>query len=460
VADQTHSNFKGKDNFMKEQSRHNLSRPDCLIEPLERRALLSATWSTVDSDPAGQSISGMAADKAGNVYAVGADIDGNATLRQESGGHWTTVLVQNDNGSTHFNRIATDAANDVFIAGNRVAADGTQHWSVWERGAGQSGLTLIDDLKGNAGGIATNSAGDVYVAGRQTLATTTTVRGKTTTTTTNYGTIRKLAPTIDGFVASTVYQNSGNGLSTGGNNVAVIESGPSAGVYVVGTGAANSTNSSVVTVWDVLKSTDGGGHWGIVDQYQSNANYSDPICVCGDGIGDVFVAGSVQVTVITGYSHNKPVYGYDWHGLVRKSGSGNSGSWSTTDDFNDLYSPAAIGADTAGNVYVVGSNGADGIIRTNAGGGWSTSDDYAGGDGGGAEYNAFVTDSSGTLYAGGDDDAGTFVRSSPSLAAPTPTPAATFSLVSIAAAVSSANVTIFGSEVPEPQMMASAITHR
>ncbi len=38
-----------------------------LLEPLERRTLLSAAWSTVDRDPNGLYLWNMTADKTGNV---------------------------------------------------------------------------------------------------------------------------------------------------------------------------------------------------------------------------------------------------------------------------------------------------------------------------------------------------------------------------------------------------------
>src|SRR6476469_2201953 len=90
-----------------------------MIESLEHRRLLSGNWTTVDSDPNGSAINGLAADRTGKVYSVGSDVAGNATLREESAGQWTTLLTMNDNGGTRFNRVATDAAGDVFIAGNR-----------------------------------------------------------------------------------------------------------------------------------------------------------------------------------------------------------------------------------------------------------------------------------------------------------------------------------------------------
>ncbi len=72
-------------------------------------------------------------------------------------------------------------------------------------------------------------------------------------------------------------------------------------------------------------------------------------------------------------------------------------------------------------LYVIGSLDTQAVIRTNAGGSWSTSDDYAGAAGTSLAYNAFTVDSNGNLYAGGNDTYSgappTFVRS---MSAPAP----------------------------------------
>src|SRR6476661_6448036 len=65
-----------------------------LLEPLERRTLLSAAWSTVDRNPNGLYLWNMTADKAGNVYLVGSGFDGGETLEKKASGSsdWTTIL--------------------------------------------------------------------------------------------------------------------------------------------------------------------------------------------------------------------------------------------------------------------------------------------------------------------------------------------------------------------------------
>jgi hypothetical protein len=170
-----------------------------------------------------------------------------------------------------------------------------------------------------------------------------------------------------------------------------------------------------------------------VDQFRYNSGYgSNAAAVAGDFSGNVYVGGIGQTAVVTGYSRSgKPIYSTRNHWIVRKSPGGGGGSWVTEDDYlpggaTDA-SPVAMGADLAGNVYAVGYSGSGimsthAVVRTNAGGSWSTSDDYAGSTGTSPTYNAFAVDSNGILYAGGNDmwdtTQATFVRSMPGPVAP------------------------------------------
>jgi hypothetical protein len=144
-----------------------------------------------------------------------------------------------------------------------------------------------------------------------------------------------------------------------------------------------------------------------------------PIAVVGDLSGNVFVAGEAAKAVVTGYTRSKsPVYSYQYHWLVRKSGNGGV-SWSVDDDYQLASSanafPQGMGTDLAGNVYVVGgandaNNLSHAIIRTNSGGTWATVDDYVT-PVYGAQYISFTVDSNGKLYAGGQDDNWWLIRS-------------------------------------------------
>jgi hypothetical protein len=351
---------------------------------------------------------------------------------------WSTAITIADGGVTSFEHIATDAVGNVFIAGTSGSP------TIWERRVGQSGLTVIDSLpNGEFFGITTDAAGDIFAAG--VLSVTTTVKGKATTTVNAI--VRKCTPVAGGgFVSST--STLGTSLDVVG--VTVIGSGSAAGVYVAGYSTSN--------YWEVFKSSSGGGNWSMVDQFRYNASYgSDAYAVTGDAAGNVYAAGLGQAAVVTGYSRGgKPIYSTVNHWIVRKSVGGNSG-WSTVDDYlpsNAIDAePIDVGVDLAGNIYAVGYAGApwqdatDAIVRTNAGGSWSTSDDFAGPAGTAYAYNAFAVDSAGTIYAGGDDmglaSNTTFVRSTPGPAAPdaSATRSTLFSSIAISGGIGGASMT-------------------
>jgi hypothetical protein len=220
------------------------------------------------------------------------------------------------------------------------------------------------------------------------------------------------------------------------SGITVIEGTAAAGVYAVG----NSGDS-----WHVYKSTNGGSSFALVDQFRYDPTRSgDAWFVTGDAAGNVYVGGYAGAAVITGYARNgRPIYGTRVHWIVRKSLGGNSGSWATVDDYlpagNISANPFAMGTDLAGNVYVAGttrpaSGIAHAIIRTNAGGSWSTSDDFTGRGGEWTYYSGLAVDSAGTLYAGGaygDAAPPTFIRSMAG-ALPPSAPASGFSSTSIA----------------------------
>lgn len=389
------------------------SRSYPLVQRLEDRRLLSGSWATVDTDPTSYGLWGMAADKFGNVYAIGSDAadDYNDVLREETNGVWSTIV----NMPGDFDSVATDPSGNVFIVGQN---------QVWEHAAGQPGVSpIVTGAFSTLNAVTTDAAGDVFIAGGR--AVTTTVKGKTTTT--SYGTVTRLVPRPDGtFDVSTATVGTANYASS----VSVIPSGPAAGIYAIGRSGA--TNNET---WLVFKSTDGGTNWRQVEQFRySTTAGSTPNAIVGDAAGNVYVAGECFVSVLTGYSKGKPVYSTRGHWITRKSATGESGTWATVDDQLDA-DPIAMGTDLAGNVYAVGygsgnSQTTHAIIRTNAGGTWGTSDDYVGPAGTKYCYNAFAVDSNGTLFAGGDDmmsAAGpTFVRSmaGPPPAASTQTAAA------------------------------------
>ena len=391
------------------------SHRNACVEKLEPRTLLSA-WSTVDSlDSAGSVVGrgGMAADRAGHVYAVGYAPDGTAFIREKLGtspgapGSWTTVV---STPSARFYAVAVDANGDVFVGGGvpTVGGDGL----VWElpKGAGPDGFKVVDDLAGagsnNGGaiyGLAIDAAGNIYAAGTVNLAP---LGGNDLVWTVRKGTYD---PSTGSWAFTTVDQaGSANAAAFG---VTAINGGVAAGVYAVGRIGAS---------WTIRKSTDGGNTWAQIDgsfeQDPSGTVSHWPYAVAGDTHGDVYVVGFVPM----GTSSSD-----DW--IVRKSVDGGA-SWSTDDQYRPTPSagsatPFAIGTDPAGNVYVAGSafDGAGrnhAVIRSNAGGNWMTVDDYSSSTTGQTEYLAFTADSAGNLYAGGIGRGQWLIRSAPS---PAPT---------------------------------------
>lgn len=337
----------------------------------------------------------MAADSSGNVYVVGDREDpptfdqlANLQVKAAGSSNWTTIF-QDTSGLYTFNAVATDAAGDVFVGAVGSTNGGTTPtWVVFEQPAGQSGFAVIDSItNGQCKGLATDPAGDVYASGSLGA----------------YAAVRKLAPGQAGF--TTVYQTSAMSFGSdwpAGSQITVIDSGASAGVYVVGYGSGN---------WKVIKGSNGGQSWSQVDSFRYDASGSSyPNAVIGDSSGHVYVAGEAYKSTVIGYDPRtrKPIYRNIAHWLVRRSGNGGA-SWAINDDFQ-MSSVAdakafAAGADLAGNIYTAGfaidSTGHDhAIVRSNAGGTWSTSDDYQTGQTDSA-YAALTCDSAGNLYAGG-----------------------------------------------------------
>jgi hypothetical protein len=385
---------------------------------------MSGTWSTVDSLPvspaSGDGVAAMTVDTAGNVYAAGA-YNGSAILREKPTGStgFVTVPVNSSAGSfLAFDSILIDASGNLFLGATDASGYAR---TVLERPASQanfaplnvtvpSGAQLLS-IGGVAQSIAADSAGDVFAFG-QIRTTTTTKRG---TVYTDYGALFEMPAGQSNFTP--VY------TSTSFRPVEMTDvgSGPSAGIYVIEDGT-----------WKVDKSTDGGASWTTVDSYNYDPNnlhetFAWALVSDSTGNGNVFVAGQGQRKVITGYKTVKvngklvqqPIYGFENHWLTRQSSDGGV-TWTTVDDFDLSPMPGnenapIAAADLAGTVYVGGtSSDSSGslysVIRTNAGGAWSTSDDDANGDG----YEAVAIDpTTGTPYGSTDQGSTWTIRSGP-----------------------------------------------
>jgi hypothetical protein len=145
------------------------------LEPLEARTLLSATWTTANSPPNGfNHISCLTSDAAGDIYAIGDIVnaggqDVNVIREKPAGGaSWSAPALLPPNISA-FTGMAVDGSGNVFTC---ATASGTRHWGTWEIPHAVGKPVQIDDGGvGKAQALATDGAGNLYVAGQQPVAT-------------------------------------------------------------------------------------------------------------------------------------------------------------------------------------------------------------------------------------------------------------------------------------------------
>lgn len=392
-----------------------------LMESLERRTLLSG-WSTEDDfmpfNPGFGSYAinqAMTADANGNVYAVGeaADFEGVdrhiAFVRQKTSGSasWQTVgTVEGSVGSPSpaiFQAVAAVPTGELYVSG-RVDAT-TKIWKgTWN--AGSLSLSVVDSgFAGYYGDIAVDAAGNVFAVGSVSVR-----QGRFNTT--SHWIVRKQTGGQGAF--TTVDDYLFNGYSAGAQAIAVIPSGPSAGVYVAGGGGGG---TSAGANWIVRKSTNAGSTWSTVDTFQLDPATKAPSSasdIAAHEDGTLYVVGSAATGIRTGGNPQHPTYTYTKRWFMRSSSNGGA-SWSNHDVYPETAgtnagspggSPVAVTTDLAGNVYLAGDRWIGDIshtvVRTNADGTWSTSDDYAYDPGSyGASVFDITRDASGTIYFGG-----------------------------------------------------------
>jgi hypothetical protein len=126
--------------------------------------------------------------------------------------------------------------------------------------------------------------------------------------------------------------------------------------------------------------------------------------------GTLHVVGTAATGLRTGGTSKNPTYSYTTRWFMRSSSNGGA-SWSSEDVFAesagaDSGGPEDVTTDLAGNVYLTGylygSDGYRGVVRTNAGGAWTTSDDYGSEPGMSAASYSITRDASGILYVAGE----------------------------------------------------------
>ncbi len=363
------------------------------VESIERRVLLSG-WGTLDSyqlaPGVSTNITSMATDQAGNLYVSynAGDSDGNRhnmiRERDAQSGTWSTVLTTN---LFDINNMAVDSGGNLYAAVTLPDSFDPNYlskaaqWGVIEVPAGQNTFKIVDTDRAPQGTsmvIAIDAAGDIFVSGQISPIEP----GD------NDWVVRERPAGAASFhtVDDTKYGLSGQEIPKG---VMIMPGGQE--IFVAGGGG-------LPAHWLVRRSTDGGRTWATVDDYQENAiggpNTTVATGITADSAGNLYAVGEGQLTT------------NDW--IVRKSTNGGA-TWTIDDDFT--LSPGVAGGtiaweietDTSGNVYVVGTasdakNTQHSIVRTNAGGTWSTVDDFQP-----AQHTfgvASAVDSSGTIYTG------------------------------------------------------------
>lgn len=314
---------------------------------------------------------------------------------------WYTVDdFQYSPGTSSF---ATGLAKDptgtiIYSAGYGLDASGLGHGLAFKSADGGTNWLLLDDYAANAfSGISTDpsaniyTAGDLFGLGEENWFTRRSVDGGATWSTVDtvpgWAEAHAYAVAADAlgnvYVGGYVSTNHGFPRATwivhkgiGGTNWATVATSgaesnippwsaygvfchPTAGVFVVGYGLGPAVQYKGRTVypaaWVVRRSRDGGATWATVDSFlfvQKNViNNATAYSVGADSSGDVYVVG-------TAGSNEGNVQ----HWIVRRSTDGGN-SWSTVDDFAPSAgaipypspTPRALGSDANGNLFVAGT---------------------------------------------------------------------------------------------------------
>jgi hypothetical protein len=368
------------------------------------RTASAQSWQTVDDF---QYVAGQDAGNAslaiapnGTLFAAGWGFDlanshGLVMASSDGGVSWSGPLDDFTGGGAlyvSYNGAACDAAGNVYAAGY-YSGDGPNHWLL--RCSIDSGATwaTIDDYydggwetAGNA--VAVDAAGNVYVAGYST--------GQGLAAGAQHWVIRK--GIVGGNFSTVDFVPCAWGVGA-----AAIRVHPTAGVFAAGVGPISTNKTGQVTYgWIVRRSTNGGTTWATVDKFNLADGYNAAAFGIGsDTHGNLYVVGSADSVAGTG--RKTAVYA---HWVVRKSSDGGN-SWSTVDNTLSStglgFETAALGfaADSNGNLFAVGQNLSDWVVRENPGGigTWQTVDNFK--YSAGANAAAIAADASGHVFVGG-----------------------------------------------------------
>jgi hypothetical protein len=391
----------------------------CGLALLNQVPSKAQSWTTVDDFQyyvgKGAWARGLAKDSSGTViYSAGGG--------QDETGSWHALVSQSADGGNTWSVIDdfTDPAAaygmNIFGYGAGIAADSagriyasgldrvSTNASVWiTRGSGNGGQTwsTVDRLSGSFAqpqGVATDAAGNVYVAGWTNYPDN---GGPNATWVVRKGTIDSSGGITWGNV------DAFRGPNSQGARAYAIACHPTAGIFSVGWGYVSvsgkgKTKVQTVAEWVVRRSQNGGATWTTVDTFSLNSQEAIPQGVGIDLRGNIYVVG---------YASNPYRV---W--IVRKSADGGN-TWATVDSFqpSGLSNSAqanGFGCDAYGNLFVAGtsadSSGHKWVVResqyssvTGTWGAWQTVDSYQLTSPYYAEADAVIGDSLGNIFVAG-----------------------------------------------------------
>jgi len=376
--------------------------------PLLAYTAFAQTWQTVDDF---QYVSGQDAQNYGLAVAPNGTLFASGMAGDSTGLYRGLLMASTDAGNTwsaplddylyapgyqvwYDGGIGTDSAGNLYVAGEAYGqTDPANHWVI--RRSSDIGATwsLVDDFAPGSPqtqpfGLATDAAGNVYVAGVA-----------------NHVGVNDLVWTVRKGMGGTSFTTVDTLSSSQGGQANGIFAHPTAGIFAVGSAYIPGTRGYKTTeAWIVRRSLNGGATWSTVDSFQLSQNLnSRAFGVGADASGNLYVAGQGFVkSRNNAYSH--------W--IVRKSTNGGN-SWSTVDDFQlSPTSNSGAGrfiADSNGNLYVAGGTPFnpwfpnEWIVRKNPGGTgpWQTVDDFQYVSGGSALPFAMAANASGNVFVSG-----------------------------------------------------------
>jgi len=340
---------------------------------------------------------GVATDSAGNLYVP--ELVNNTIRKITPAGVVTTLAgtagsvgsADGTGAAASFNfpsGVATDSAGNVYVAdsSNHIIRKITPA-GVVSTLAGTAGLTGSTDATGAAArfngpfGVATDRAGNVYVAD----GSNNTIRKIT-----RAGVVNTLAGT-----AGTTGSTDATGAAASFNQPFGVATDSAGNVYV-----ADSSNHTIrkITPAGVVSTLAGtAGLAGSTDATGAAARFNFPLGVATDSAGNVYVADSF----------NNAIRKITSAGIVSTlAGMGIAGSADGTGAAAMFDSPVGVAADSAGNIYVADTNNSTirkitpaGVVTTLAGtaAGFGSAD----GTGAAARFNfpsRVATDSAGNVY--------------------------------------------------------------